>query len=38
MGLVFSVIISRDDLRELCGRAVVEDDREKLKRVLSRIK
>ena len=37
MGLLFSVIISRDALRELCIRAVVECDREELKHVLSRI-
>jgi hypothetical protein len=37
MGLLFSVIISRDELRELCGLAL-ECDGEKLKHVLSRIK
>ena len=37
MGLLFSIIISRDALRELCIRAAVECDREELTHVLSRI-
>jgi hypothetical protein len=40
MGLLFNVVISRDDLRELCGRAgqaFEERDDEKLKQSLVRI-